>query len=156
MGFFTAVSYTHLDVYKRQREESEGNAEMIQKVEQWNHNQVSEINKKWDEKELDEYDKKLKAQLDLLEDGTDKKIALLKLERAKLVRQAIMNLSLIHILMYTRSGNTAWRCSCFRYWRLPCTTRRGSKPLIRTGNGWLSPDVYKRQAASMVKSHPEP
>lgn len=77
--------------YQRAREEYEGNAEMIQKVEQWNHNQVSEINKKWDEKELDEYDKKLKAQLDLLEDGTDKKIALLKLERAKLVRQAIMN-----------------------------------------------------------------
>lgn len=77
--------------YQRAREEYEGNAEMIQKVEQWNHNQVSEINKKWDEKELDEYDKKLKTQLDLLEDGTDKKIALLKLERAKLVRQAIMN-----------------------------------------------------------------
>ena len=77
--------------YQRAREEYEGNADMIQKVEQWNHNQVSEINKKWDEKELDEYDKKLKAQLDLLEDGTDKKIALLKLERAKLVRQAIMN-----------------------------------------------------------------
>lgn len=77
--------------YQRAREEYEGDAEMIQKVEQWNHNQVSEINKKWDEKELDEYDKKLKTQLDLLEDGTDKKIALLKLERAKLVRQAIMN-----------------------------------------------------------------
>ncbi len=77
--------------YQRAREEYKGNSEKIQEIEEWNHNQVSEINKKWDEKELDEYDKKLKTQLDLLEDGTDKKIALLKLERVKLVRQAIMN-----------------------------------------------------------------
>jgi hypothetical protein len=77
--------------YRREREKYKGNSEKLQEIEEWNHNQVSEINKKWNEKELDEYDKKLKAQLDLLEDGTDKKIALLKLERAKLVRQAIMN-----------------------------------------------------------------
>lgn len=77
--------------YQRAREEYKGNSEKLQELEEWNRNQILEINEKWDEKELDEYDKKLKAQLDLLEDGTDKKIALLKLERAKLVRQAIMN-----------------------------------------------------------------
>lgn len=77
--------------YQRAREEYKGNSEKLQEIEEWNHNQTLAINKKWDEKELDELDKQLKAQIDLMEDGTDKKIALLKLEREKLVRQAIMN-----------------------------------------------------------------
>ena len=77
--------------YRNDLEKYKSNSTKIQEIEEWNHNQTLEINKKWDEKELDELDKQLKAQIDLMEDGTDKKITLLKLERAKLVRQAIMN-----------------------------------------------------------------
>lgn len=77
--------------YRNDLEKYKGNSTKIQEIEEWNHNQTLEINKKWDEKELEELYKQQKAQIDLMEDGTDKKIALLRLERTKMISQLVLN-----------------------------------------------------------------
>ena len=77
--------------YQRAREEYKGNSKKLQEIEKWNHNQTLAIGKKWDEKELEELYKQQKAQIDLMEDGTDKKIALLRLERTKMISQLVLN-----------------------------------------------------------------
>lgn len=77
--------------YRNDLEKYKGNSTKIQEIEEWNHNQTLEINKKWDEKELEELYKQQKAQIDLMENGTDKKIALLRLERTKMISQLVLN-----------------------------------------------------------------
>lgn len=77
--------------YQRAREEYKGNSEKLQELEEWNRNQILEINEKWDEKEIRHGLDTQKFRVSLMEDGTAKQLALLEIEHAEKLMKAKKN-----------------------------------------------------------------
>jgi hypothetical protein len=77
--------------YRNDLEKYNGNSEKLQELEEWNRNQILEINEKWDEKEIRHGLDTQKFRVSLMEDGTAKQLALLEIEHAEKLMKAKKN-----------------------------------------------------------------